>query len=180
MGSLSLGAIVMNIFVLDRNPEKAAEMMCDKHVVKMIVESAQMLSAAIDVRHELGEQSGWGKGTCGYPPAHLKHPCTIWTCESEGNYRWLVRHFQALTREYRKRYSKVHKMEGYVYHFLGQLNYMTFPRKRMTPFAVAITDKRWHKQDIVESYRTYYNMEKYTFAKWKLGNVPEWFSPPIE
>ena len=34
----------MNIFVLDRNPVIAAQMQCDKHIVKMIVESGQMLS----------------------------------------------------------------------------------------------------------------------------------------
>ena len=34
----------MNIFILDKDPMKAAMMLCDRHVPKMIVESAQMLS----------------------------------------------------------------------------------------------------------------------------------------
>jgi len=36
----------VNIFYLDKNPKIAAEMHCDKHVVKMITETAQLLSTA--------------------------------------------------------------------------------------------------------------------------------------
>ena len=73
----------MNIFVLDRNPSKAAHMMCDKHVVKMIIESAQMLSAVLDCQYRSDRRGGDGPvieqyGLPGYPKAHAKHPCTLW------------------------------------------------------------------------------------------------------
>ena len=36
----------MNIFYLDTRPKEAAMMHCDKHCVKMILETAQLLSTA--------------------------------------------------------------------------------------------------------------------------------------
>ena len=70
----------MNIFVLDSDPKVAATMLCDKHVVKMILESAQMLST---VAHTNGHIPR-------YRPTHSKHPCTLWAGESKSNWQWLV------------------------------------------------------------------------------------------
>jgi hypothetical protein len=79
----------MNIFVLDRDAKKAAQMQCDKHVVKMIVETCQMLSAVMDNNYS-PLYSGNDNlkpserfGTAGYPKAHIKHPCTMWTMQSK-------------------------------------------------------------------------------------------------
>ena len=81
----------MNIFVLDRDPKTAAYMMCDKHVVKMILESAQMLSAVLDHQYKKEYRGGDGSvieqfGLPGYPKAHAKHPCTLWLKESQANF----------------------------------------------------------------------------------------------
>ena len=65
----------MNIFVLDNDPFKAAEYQCDKHVVKMVLETAQLLCSA----HE----------TAPYKRTHYNHPCAIWTRSSLSNYMWL-------------------------------------------------------------------------------------------
>lgn len=90
----------MNIFYLDRNPYKAASYFYDKHKVKMILESAQMLCTA---HHVYGNPDD-----VPYRQAHLNHPSTIWARQSRPNYYWLYEHMIALGQEYTKRYDKVH------------------------------------------------------------------------
>ena len=90
----------MNIFYLDKCPNKAAKLQYNKHVVKMILESAQMLCAA---HHVLGNPDD-----VPYKLAHKNHPSTIWVRENSLHYDWLYEHFVALSREYRKRYGKTH------------------------------------------------------------------------
>ena len=90
----------MNIFYIDPCPVKAAQMQCDKHVVKMVLESAQMLCAA----HHVVE----GGAPVPYRLAHKNHPSTIWTRECTSNYRWLYDHMMALGDEYTRRYHKTH------------------------------------------------------------------------
>ena len=90
----------MNIFYLDKCPNKAAKLQYNKHVVKMILESAQMLCAA---HHVLGNPDD-----VPYKLAHKNHPSTIWVRENSAHYDWLYEHFVALSREYRKRYGKTH------------------------------------------------------------------------
>ena len=90
----------MNIFYIDPCPVKAAQMQCDKHVVKMVLESAQMLSAA----HHVVE----GGAPVPYRLAHKNHPSTVWVRSNRGHYDWLYRHFKGLSEEYTERYGKVH------------------------------------------------------------------------
>ena len=70
----------MNIFYLDKNPDLSAQLHCDKHVVKMILEYAQMLSTAHRVLDNSQDV---------YKIAHKNHPCTIWVRENKSNYKWL-------------------------------------------------------------------------------------------
>ena len=91
----------MNIFYLHRDPVIAAKVQYNKHVVKMILESAQMLCTA---HHEImGEDAN-----VPYKRAHVNHPSTIWCRSSAENYTWLYDHFVALAEEYTKRYNKEH------------------------------------------------------------------------
>ena len=84
----------MNIFVTDPCPVKSAQEQCDKHVVKMVLESAQMLSTAWRVfDNEAAENAEM------YKQAHLNHPCSIWVREAQENYIWLYKHFDALCTE---------------------------------------------------------------------------------
>ena len=89
----------MNIFYIDTCPVKAAQMQCDKHVVKMILESAQMLCAAHHIE---------GDGNVPYKLAHKNHPSTVWVRSNRKHYDWLYRHFKGLSEEYTDRYGKVH------------------------------------------------------------------------
>ena len=93
----------MNIFYLDKCPDKAARLQYNKHVVKMILESAQMLCTA---HHCYGDKDQ--VENVPYKQAHLNHPSTIWTRRSKSTYMWLYNHMIALGDEYKKRYGKTH------------------------------------------------------------------------
>lgn len=61
----------MNIFYLDKDPKLCAQYHCDKHVVKMILESAQLLCTAVN--------EAAGKEVAPYKSTHVNHPCSIWS-----------------------------------------------------------------------------------------------------
>ena len=147
----------MNIFYLDKDPVIAASYHADKHVVKMILENAQMMSTVLHL-----------KGYCSpYKPTHKHHPCTVWAM-NEDNYAWIYELFVALLNEYTIRYGKVHKCAQYLVNFtpIGDSSKHTKP-------ALAMPDE--YKTDCpVESYRTYYINDKKYMAKYKMGNVPYW------
>ena len=82
----------MNIFVLHHDPQVAAEMACDKHVVKMILETAQMMCTVV-AAHDIHPP---------YRATHAKHPCTIWASESRTNWQWLTDYGLSLSAEYTK------------------------------------------------------------------------------
>ena len=90
----------MNIFYLDEDPEVAAIMQYNKHVVKMILESAQMLCTA---HHHYDMFTD-----VPYKKAHYNHPSTIWVRQNKKHYRWLYNHMIALGEEYTHRYGKIH------------------------------------------------------------------------
>lgn len=152
----------MNIFVLDEDPSAAAEMMCDKHVCKMILETGQMLCAA----HPAGS-SPWKR-------THYNHPCTVWARTSTGNYVWLAIHGLALCREYTRRYGRRHKAEV-VLLWCSQNIPKEIPIGGLTQFVLAIKDKSYHRDSVVESYRAYYLGEKSRFAKWAHSVPPSWW-----
>ena len=153
----------MNIFVLHNDPATAAQMMCDKHVVKIILESNQMLST---VARNHGHNAP-------YRSTHANHPCTLWAGESQDNWDWLVDHSRALCEEYTERYGKVHKSQA-VTEWAEDLD-IGLPARGQTPFRLAMPDG-YKTNDPVESYRKYYIGDKARFAKWKTGNVPSWWS----
>tara|TARA_R110000824_G_scaffold280755_1_gene468937 strand:- start:1323 stop:1874 length:552 start_codon:yes stop_codon:yes gene_type:complete len=182
----------VNIFVLDESPQLAAQMMCDKHVVKMIVESAQMLSTAHRVLD--GEQytelsannrriKRW-KSTHNlmeevlYKASFVGHPCTQWVMQNNKNYYWLVEHAYELCKEYTRRYGKVHKSEYMItlIRFRKPINIPT--TNSITPFAQAMPEE-YRNEDAVEAYRAYYLGEKTGFAKWKNAKTPVWYEEAL-
>ncbi len=148
----------MNIFALSNDPVEAAIAQCNKHVVKMIVETAQLLSSA----HP--------PGIAPYKHTHINHPSARWTRESVGNYKWLVTHGLALCAEYTKRYKRTHKTQA-VLEWLCQ-NVSNLGKQEQTPFAVAIKDIAHHRADPVEAYRAYYITDKRRFARWAPRAAP--------
>lgn len=158
----------MNIFVLHEEPRQAAEMHCDKHVVKMILETAQLLCGA----HHMTSN----REDIPYRLSHKNHPCAIWTRESIENYRWLVHLGLELCGEYTKRYGKVHKSQEIIW--WCQDNEPDLPRKGMTEFRCAMPDTCKVSTDPVTNYREYYIREKASFCTWKT-NKPQWFSEAV-
>jgi len=153
----------MNIFVVDEDPEVAARQLCDKHVVKMILETAQMLCT---VAHE----QGWNAP---YKKAHPKHPCTLWAGKSAENWSWLIAHGLAMAEEYTRRYGRVHKSEA-VIKWCATLPVQFAGGYGLTPFAQAMPEQ--YKNDCaVTAYRAYYHGEKAYFATWKT-EAPQWWT----
>mgnify|MGYP003112577410 FL=1 len=164
----------MNIFVLDKDAKIAAEMMCDKHIVKMIIETNQILSCVIDKCGTEGRSIELELAQ--YPKAHAKHPCTLWAMESFYNAKWLVTHLKYIEKEYAKRYPrKTHKLDGNHAIYDRELDDCAFAEELvMTPFAQAMPDPYKVEDDAVAAYRKYYLMDKGNFAVWKL-ETPQWF-----
>ncbi|MBM7624459.1 pyrimidine dimer DNA glycosylase/endonuclease V [Sporohalobacter salinus] len=153
----------MNIFILDKNIKKCAQYHANKHVIKMILESAQLLCSA-----------HWMTGSeAPYRLTHKNHPCSKWVRESIENYRWLVKLGLALCKEYTYRYGKTHKTEEKL-EWLRD-NEPDLPNKEMTDFVLAMPDK-YKCQDPVQAYRAYYRREKKEMAAWKNRPVPDWFT----
>lgn len=152
----------MNIFILDNNIELCAQYHCDKHVVKQILETCQILCTA----HHI-----WGTENVPYRKTHENHPCSRWVRESKGNYYWALEFGIALCREYTHRYGKNHKCER-VLEWCA-LNNPQVEKFEMTPFALAMPDE--HKcDDAVKSYRNYYNGDKKHLFRWTNREVPCW------
>lgn len=182
----------MNIFVLDTDPRVAAQLQCDKHVVKMIVESAQMLSTAhrmLDGALSL-EANASGRrikrwrladteqDALLYKAVHMNHPCTVWTRETAGNYDWHYAHFVALCNEYTYRYGKIHATETLLRTAL-MTRPMNIDPRGPTQFALAMKAQPqcMHSDDSVRSYREFYRTKKERFSMvWSNREVPTWFN----
>jgi hypothetical protein len=167
----------MNIFVLDRNPVLAAQQLCDKHVVKMVLESTQMLSTvARKQRPEMSEVRL-------YKPTHAKHPCTVWAGESAANTRWLIEHTEAMFEEYNTRFGRdkpepePHKSYE-VFENAKWLLSLRGPIIDPSRWALAMPDQYKDRSgDPVKSYRAYYVGEKAGFASWRRSThgIPDWW-----
>jgi len=169
----------MNIFVLDTDPERAALYHNDRHVVKMILESAQLLSTA---HHFLdGERTASHRVPGILSATHVNHPCAIWARLSTENYAWLHTLMTALGEQYYRRYSRTHaymrRAQGYDSSFCKSLwrTPLNLPTGARTPFAQAMPIP-YRRADPVEAYRLYYFNEKLHIATWKApATEPQWF-----
>ena len=172
----------MNIFVLDLDPNKAARYHCDKHVVKMVLETAEILSAAIcmllDSYHYATTKNGrkikkYDNHKCQdvYGATHIWHPCVKWVMKSRANFDWLLKLGRALTKEYTYRYGRVHKSAEIIENS-EKYRYL-FPKGKLTSFAQAMP-VTYKSEDSVEAYRNYYIGEKLRFCRYKRRRFPFW------
>ena len=152
----------MNIFYLDKDPFKAAKLQYNKHVVKMILESAQMLCAA---HHVLGNPED-----VPYKLAHKNHPSTIWVRENSLHYDWLYAHMIALGNEYTKRYGKTHLS-------ITKCKHLWFTPKDIPikPFEQPpqCMPDEYKDECSVKAYWNYYIGEKHTVANPKTEKIYE-------
>ncbi len=156
----------MNIFVIENNVDGCAKSLCDKHLVKMILEYAQLLSTAHHILDpELDHSSIYRK-------THINHPCTKWVIKSSSNYQWLFKLLVKCLLEYTRRYKKVHKTQSLLRYLKNTPRNIAIGG--LTPFVQCMPDE-YKGSDTVEAYRRYYNGAKVGIAKWKDGLVPNWF-----
>lgn len=179
----------MNIFYLDPNPKTCAEMHNDKHCIKMILETCQLLSTAhrvLDgteaiVKSKTGRNvKRWtltdDRETLLYSATHINHPSAIWCRQSMENYRWLHNLLCELIKEYDYRYGKTHKCQE-----IGLVDKLSIIPQNISyhPFTEptpAMPDDVKVAGNSLASYRNYYIKNKTHLASWKKRNVPEWFN----
>lgn len=150
----------MNIFVLHEDPKIAAQQQCDKHVVKMVLESAQLLCTAVNLTG----------GEAKYKVTHKNHPCSVWARSTKGNFNWLKVHALALCEEYTRRYNKRHKSQDVI----EAVSDATIPDGELESFVLTMPEQ-YKTDNPIESYREFYRREKKGFAKWKHSSAPEWW-----
>lgn len=152
----------MNIFILDNNIEKCARYHCDQHVVKMILESVQIMCTALNKK---GMQTP-------YRSTHVKHPCVLWVEESYDNFLWLRELALALNREYRFRFARETNHKSI--EVLGAISDYVFESNGLTEFPQAMPDEYKVPGNAVLAYRQFYLGEKMRFARWTRRRIPAW------
>lgn len=138
----------MNIFVTSNCPIKCAKNLDDKRVIKMVLETAQMLCTALNLQ---GQQTP-------YKSTHANHPANIWARETKSNWVWLWDHGIALCSEYTSRYGKTHKCEKVIKDLFKLKD--SIPEGPITPFANCAANKSIgvnykHIKDTLIAYQLY-------------------------
>lgn len=158
----------MNIFYLDQDPSTAAKYHCDKHCVKMILETAQMLSTAHHV-------SGSSQVSDIYKSTHANHPTSVWVRSSVEHYMWSYYLFTELLTEFEYRRNKVHassRLEKSLSHI------PSIPDAGFVDPPQCMPDEYKLNGDAVGAYRQYYLGDKARFAEWNWGrSQPSWWKP---
>ena len=177
----------MNIFYLDNNPTTCAEYHNDKHVVKMILEYAQLLSTAHRVldgiitegvsptgRKRKSYVLSDSRENILYSATHINHPSAIWVRKSDANYTWLYRMFGALMDEYSYRYGKTHACEK----LADALSYRpkNIQKGEFTEPTPAMPDQYKVAGDSIQSYKNYYLGDKTHMFSWKYREVPSFIA----
>lgn len=161
----------MNLFYIESSPRGAAQALCDKHVPKMTLETAQMLSTAVH-RHLSPPNATVFPHI--YRPAYLHHPSTQWVGENLSQYVWAYALFRALCDEFEFRFGKPHKSSALV-HYLGSFEVITQIPKGEFDAPPQCMPKQYHHIDTMKAYRDYYRGDKMYFAKWERGReAPAW------
>ena len=178
----------MNIFYLHKDPEISAKMHCDKHVVKMIIEYAQLMSTAHRIldgdeyegRTKIGRRiRRWKHPNKNientiYKASHINHPSAVWARTSVANYVWLYNLFEKLCDEYTFRYGKKHSVEDRL-PYLNIIPNNINPDTRLTEMPQCMPDYCKIPNQPIAAYKNYYIKEKVRFATWKNRSVPLWF-----
>ena len=180
----------MNIFFLHKDPQWAANALCDKHVPKMLLESAQMLSTAV---HQ--HQSEFQKKLCDeekkvipnslYKSAYPNHPMTKWVGFNRDCFRWALENAVFISQEYCKRFKKLHKSSRIINNIYDNNYIDDIPEgysMKYNKFNMSITEPpqcmpdEYKDKDYVIAYRKYYQGAKSYFAKWERGvSAPDWW-----
>lgn len=168
----------MNIFVLNEDPKLAARDLCEKHITKMVAESAQLLQNCFskDVLQSAPLTQSGRFRSHGY----YNHPCSKWTRATKTNMTWLIDHVTEMENERLRRGYNPHFSMSFIQWASKNIDVSVCPNGGLQDFAIAISDdklcrkdQRFAKANSVVKYRLYYAYDK-SFAQWKNG-APEWF-----
>jgi hypothetical protein len=155
----------MNIFAVDRDPRRAARCLGDRHVVKMTLETAQILCTVARLH---GHRAP-------YRSTHVHHPCVVWAAERHANFRWLVLHGLALAEEYERRFGRKHRSGRVIGSIARRQAGPPKDGKRRSPFALAMPEQ-YRGRDAVASYRRYYRGEKARLVSYRApARAPRWW-----
>jgi hypothetical protein len=181
----------VNIFYLDNDPKTCAEMHLDKHVVKMIIEYAQLMSTAhrfLD-GEEYTDLTANGRRIKRWrmndelenqlmKASHINHPSGVWCRTTDTNYKWLYNMWTHLLDEYTYRYGKIHACARLRDTLAALPN--NIRQGGFTPPTPAMPDEVKIPNDVLKSYQNYYIQNKAHFAKWSKRPVPTWFEQGIK
>ena len=154
----------MNIFLLDDDIERCAQYHCDQHVVKMILESVQILCTVLN-KMDLETP---------YKSTHKNHPCVLWVGDSFDNFLWLKDLTLFLNDEYRYRFDK--PINHRSIDILKSISGYRYARRGLTPFVQAMPNEYKIPGDAITAYRHFYIAEKQCFARWTRRDKPDWFA----
>ena len=179
----------MNIFYLSTDPKECAKWHNDKHVVKMIIEYAQLMSTA----HRMLDGELWYDKTSNgrriarwkHPikdmddglmkASHVNHPSAVWVRQSYNNYMWLYYLWRELLKEYTYRYGKHHACEKYAVFLQDFPKNIPAKDKTPPPPAMKAFPECIVPHDSITSYRNYYMVAKRSFNNWSKREVPHWY-----
>jgi len=159
----------MNIFFLDWDPKLSAIYTGDKHIIKMLLETTQILYS---VYHLLHPELLLNSDLIPYKLTHKNHPCVKWSRETFSNFHWLLSLAWEYCKEYTYRYDKIHACQKHIVWMVQHLptnisyNSMTLPSQAMP--------EKYKCIDTVEAYRNYYIGEKLHFVRYKKRDIPFW------
>ena len=176
----------MNIFYLHEDPIQNAKWHIDKHIVKMPIEYAQLMSTA---HRMLDGEMYLGKTAIGrnikrwrledkredilYKASHINHPSAIWVRESKSNYMKMFQMYMATLAEFFYRYGKIHGSSKPSLELMRPPN--NIPKIKETQIPQCMPEICKVKDNPILAYRNYYIVEKSSFASWKNREIPEWF-----
>lgn len=165
----------MNLFILSDNKRRSAIFHADRHIVKMPLETAQMLSFAY--YHPDLWDGGIPPIIMGFSKTHDLHPCSKWIRESVENWKYAAEFGLELYEEYQYRYNQPdkHQRAFQIFHFALN-NPPGLPSKGLTRFAEAMDDKFKISDCPITNYRNYYQNDKSHLFKWKMRQPPYWIT----
>jgi hypothetical protein len=182
----------MNIFYVNSDPEVAARSMVDRHVVKMILETAQLLSTAhrvIDGEEYVGQSQSGRKAkrwrlsgnvdAIMYAATHINHPSAVWVRENSANYVWLYDHLLALGREYTYRYGRTHLTIDKLKDILKDSPQNIKQSNVMTKMPSCMDKQYIVSLDPITNYRNYYNYGKTDLLRWSNRPPPQWIDGTV-
>lgn len=164
------GLEIMNIFAIEKTPKgnidwsASARSLDNYRVVKMILESCQMLCTVINLQHD--------SKVTPYKSTHKNHPSTKWVRQSSANFEKLIEHTMAMLDEYTERFDKIHKCTSVLEKCLDLYDPDLFPDHHLTPLPLCMPDE-FKSDDVVESYRRFYASKPR--MRYPKSKIPSWF-----